>query len=74
HAPTWVSLICLIIVFCNETLWYSIVSFAFSIEKSQNFYFSAKPWIDRIMALVLGAIGVKLILDALQIAGRYVDV
>ncbi|MEH6545694.1 MAG: LysE family transporter [Sneathiella sp.] len=74
HAPTWVSLICLIIVFCNETLWYSIVSFAFSIEKSQNFYFLAKTWIDRIIAFVLGAIGVKLILDALQIAGRYVDV
>ncbi|USG60373.1 LysE family translocator [Sneathiella marina] len=68
HAPTWVSLVCLIIVFFNETLWYSIVAFAFSIRKSQNFYYRAKTWMDRMMALILGAISLKLILDALRIA------
>ncbi len=63
-APFWVYAASIVIVFCNETLWYSLVSLAFSISPSRSAYLRAKAWIDRIMALALGAIGAKLVADA----------
>ncbi len=63
-APLWVYAASIAIVFCNETLWYSTVSLAFSLRRPRSAYQRAKLWIDRVMALALGAIGAKLVTDA----------
>jgi threonine efflux protein len=70
HAPLWVYVASLAIVFCNETIWYSAVSVALSNRRSRNLYLGAKSWIDRIMGAALGTIGVKLIASAFDAAPR----
>jgi threonine/homoserine/homoserine lactone efflux protein len=65
-APGWVYFASVLIVFTNETVWYSIVSLVFSIQQSRNAYMRARCLIDRGMAVALGGIGGKLVVDAIQ--------
>ncbi|MET0313675.1 MAG: LysE family transporter [Hansschlegelia sp.] len=53
-------------LFVVEGLWYAVVALAFSAERPKAAYLRAKPVIDRIAGLVIGALGVRLLLDALS--------
>ncbi|MHA3915781.1 LysE family translocator [Halovulum sp. GXIMD14793] len=64
NSEYWVYLVSLVIVFLNETIWYTLVSFFFSIEKTRQTYLKLKAWIDRGMASALGLLGGGLVADA----------
>lgn len=64
NSTNWVYFVSVVIVFLNETIWYSLVSVFFSVEKTRRLYLRAKVWIDRVMALALGALGLGLAMDA----------
>lgn len=63
HAPLWVSCAAVLIVFINEAAWYALVSLLFSSPGPRGAYMRMKPSFDRVMAGVLGMIGMKLIAD-----------
>jgi threonine/homoserine/homoserine lactone efflux protein len=54
----------LINVFLVEAIWYLLVAVFFSGRAPRAAYLKAKPAVDRVMALLLGALGVKLLADA----------
>jgi threonine/homoserine/homoserine lactone efflux protein len=62
-APLWVSCTAVLIVLFNETAWFTLVSLLFSSSGPRGAYVRLKPSIDRVMAGVLGMIGMKLIAD-----------
>lgn len=62
--PLWLVGAILLIVFLNELIWYGLVTLLFSAHRPRAAYLSAKPWVDRIMSALLGALGVKLLVDA----------
>lgn len=63
-APLWVMISAIVIVFVNEIAWYTIVSLLFSARQPRDAYLRFKPSLDRVMASVLGMLGLKLIADA----------
>ena len=64
--PLWMSLALIAIVSLNEVWWYSAVSLFFGSGPIRNFYLKAKPWIDRVTGLFLGALGLRLLWSARQ--------
>lgn len=64
HAPTWVWIATIAMVLLNETAWYTIVALVFSAGPARRAYGGIKTWLDRAMAGILAAIGVKLLLDS----------
>lgn len=64
--PFWVSAAVLLIVFANETGWLAVVSCLFSSAGPRRAYLRLKRWIDRIMAVLLAAIGGRLVVDAAE--------
>ncbi len=64
HAPAWVWVATLAIVLFNETLWYTTLALSFSAAPVRRAYASVKVWLDRAVAGVLGALGLKLVLDS----------
>lgn len=62
--PTWVILAILAIVLFNELMWYTVVAVVFSSARPRAAYLRFKPILDRLIASLLGALGVRLILDA----------
>jgi threonine/homoserine/homoserine lactone efflux protein len=62
--PLWLIGVILLIVFLNEALWYGLVAILFSAERPRAAYLKAKPWVDGLMAALLGALGLKLLFDA----------
>jgi threonine/homoserine/homoserine lactone efflux protein len=54
------------LIFLIETGWYVIVALAFSADRPRAAYLGWKFWIDRIAGAVMGALGVRLIADALR--------
>lgn len=59
--PAWVKPVILAIVATNEIGWFIIVSLLFSSERPRQVYLGLKPKLDRVMALLLGLIGARLI-------------
>jgi len=51
------------LVFLIETGWYAAVAAVFSVGGARAAYLGAKAWIDRCASAVLGALGVRLILE-----------
>jgi len=64
NPPLWLDLAVPPLIFVQETSWYAIVALAFSSSRPRALYLRAKLWIDRAAGLVIGALGVRLILDA----------
>jgi threonine efflux protein len=62
-APGWVWAAALAIVLFNETLWYVTLALSFSSAPVRRAYARVRAWLDRAVAGVLGALGLKLILD-----------
>jgi len=50
-----------VIAFVIDFSWYAFVALSLSVEKSRRVYARAKVWLDRIIACLLGIIGIKLI-------------
>ncbi|TWA74284.1 threonine/homoserine/homoserine lactone efflux protein [Azospirillum brasilense] len=62
--PGWVLLALPPSVFLVEAGWYAIVAVAFSAGRPRAAYLRSKTWIDRLAASVIGALGVRLVVDA----------
>jgi threonine/homoserine/homoserine lactone efflux protein len=66
--PLWMLVVLPPLLFCTEFLWYAVVAFAFSSSKPRSAYLRTKRWIDRAAGAVVGALGVKLLLEGMQAA------
>jgi threonine/homoserine/homoserine lactone efflux protein len=62
--PLWMDLTLPPLIFLQETLWYAVVALMFSSARPRAFYLSAKLWIDRVAAAVIGVLGVRLLFEA----------
>ena len=62
--PLWLDLALPALIFVQETGWYALVALAFSSSRLRALYLGAKLWIDRFAGAVIGALGIRLILDA----------
>ncbi|MBB3264226.1 threonine/homoserine/homoserine lactone efflux protein [Azospirillum sp. OGB3] len=62
--PAWVLLALPPAVFLVETGWYAVVAVAFSAGRPRAAYLRSKAWIDRVAASVIGALGIRLVMDA----------
>jgi len=64
--PGWMFWTLLPLIFALEAGWYTIVALAFSASKPRALYLGAKLWIDRFAGGIVGALGGKLILEAVR--------
>jgi threonine/homoserine/homoserine lactone efflux protein len=65
-APHWLLLVLPPMIFAVEASWYAIVALAFSARRPRTAYLHAKKWIDRIAGAVMGALGLRLLLEGLR--------
>ena len=66
--PAWVFLILPLMIFAIEAGWYAVVALAFSAEGARAAYLRSKVLADRAAGAVMGALGVKLIVEAARSA------
>lgn len=52
-------------VFLVEVGWYTVVTMAFSSNRPRALYIGSKLWIDRVAGAIIGALGVRLVVDGL---------
>ena len=52
------------LVFLVEFGWYTIVALCFSSRVLREMYLRAKTWVDRVAAVAIGALGLRLIFTA----------
>ncbi|RCW80863.1 LysE family translocator [Phyllobacterium bourgognense] len=64
--PLWLLLALPPTLFCVEAGWYAVVAFAFSGSRARSAYIRLKQWIDRGAGMVMGALGIKLMVEALK--------
>ena len=62
--PLWLDLTLPALIFVQETAWYALVALAFSSSRPRALYLGAKSWIDRAAGAVIGALGIRLLLEA----------
>jgi threonine/homoserine/homoserine lactone efflux protein len=62
--PLWTTAALPLLVFCVEAGWYGAVALCFSSEAPRALYLRAKTGIDRLAALAVGALGLRLIATA----------
>lgn len=62
--PHWLLLALPPMIFIVEASWYAIVALAFSANKSRAVYLHSKTWIDRIAGAVMGALGLRLLMQS----------
>jgi threonine/homoserine/homoserine lactone efflux protein len=61
NVPWWMTLSLIAIVSFNEVWWYTAVSLFFGSGPIRRFYLRAKAWIDRVTAVFLGGLGLRLL-------------
>jgi RhtB (resistance to homoserine/threonine) family protein len=61
--PVWMIMILPPLIFLIETSWYAVVTFVFSSQRPRSAYVRAKAWIDRVTALVIGGLGLRLVYE-----------
>jgi len=54
------------LIFVIEAGWYAVVALAFSSERPRAAYLRSKFWIDRLAGAVMGALGVRLVVDTMR--------
>jgi threonine/homoserine/homoserine lactone efflux protein len=64
--PGWLPAVLLPSIFALETGWYVIVALGFSAARPRAAYARSKRWLDRIAGAVMGALGVRLIVETVQ--------
>jgi len=62
--PLWVSAVLPPAIFLIEAGWYALVAVAFSAGRPRAAYLRSKLWIDRAAGAVMGALGVRLVVEA----------
>jgi threonine/homoserine/homoserine lactone efflux protein len=62
--PLWLDLALPALIFVQETAWYALVALAFSSARPRALYLGAKGWLDRTAGAVIGALGIRLLLEA----------
>jgi threonine/homoserine/homoserine lactone efflux protein len=68
EVPLWMTLTLVVIVSFNEVWWYSVVALFFGSGRVRRFYIDAKKWLDRVTGLFLGALGLRLLWAARDVA------
>jgi threonine/homoserine/homoserine lactone efflux protein len=63
HPPLWMCLALPPLILLVEAGWYLVVALAFSSARPRAAYLRSKRWVDRLAGSVMGALGVRLILD-----------
>lgn len=66
QVPLWMTIVLIAMVSLNEVWWYSLVALFFGSGPVRGFYLGAKIWIDRVVGLFLGAVGLKLLWSAIS--------
>ena len=66
QVPLWMTVALIAMVSLNEVWWYSLVALFFGSGPVRGFYLAAKTWIDRVVGLFLGAVGLKLLWAAIS--------
>jgi threonine/homoserine/homoserine lactone efflux protein len=69
HVPAWMLLAIPPIQFVIESSWYAFVAMVMSSPAPRSVYLRAQTWIDRAAGCVLGALGLRLILEGAKEAG-----
>ena len=69
HVPAWMLLAIPPIQFVVEASWYTFVAMVMSSPAPRSVYLRAQTWIDRAAGCVLGALGLRLILEGAKEAG-----
>ena len=69
HVPAWMLLAIPPIQFVVESSWYTFVAMVMSSPAPRSVYLRAQTWIDRAAGCVLGALGLRLILEGAKEAG-----
>ncbi len=64
--PLWLLFALPPMLFCVEAGWYAVVAFAFSGSRARLIYGRLKLWIDRGAGAVMGALGLKLMVEAFK--------
>jgi threonine/homoserine/homoserine lactone efflux protein len=64
NPPLWMMLTLLVLVGLNELWWYVAVALFFGTGPVRKTYLAAKTWIDRVTAVFLGAVGLRLMWSA----------
>ncbi len=64
--PLWLLFALPPMLFCVEAGWYAVVAVAFSGSRARSVYVRLKLWIDRGAGAVMGALGLKLMVEALK--------
>jgi threonine/homoserine/homoserine lactone efflux protein len=62
--PLWMCLVLPPLILLVEAGWYVVVALAFSSALPRAAYLRSKRWIDRLAGSVMGALGVRLIVDS----------
>jgi threonine efflux protein len=65
--PHWLLLALPPMIFVVEASWYAIVALVFSARQPRAAYLHSKRWIDRIAGAVMGALGVRLLVEGLRV-------
>jgi threonine/homoserine/homoserine lactone efflux protein len=69
RVPVWMLLAIPPIQFVIESSWYAFVAVVMSSPAPRSVYLRARTWIDRAAGCVLGALGLRLILEGAKQAG-----
>ncbi|WAJ28292.1 LysE family translocator [Antarcticirhabdus aurantiaca] len=64
-APAWLVLSLPLQVLALEASWYAVVASAFSARRPRSAYLRSKTWVDRAAGAVMGALGTRLLSEAL---------
>jgi threonine/homoserine/homoserine lactone efflux protein len=64
--PLWMVLALPPLIFLVEAGWYTLVALAFSAGRPRALYLGSKRWIDRTAGVVMGALGLRLVAEALR--------
>jgi threonine efflux protein len=64
--PLWLLFALPPMLFCIEAGWYAVVAFVFSGSRARQIYARLKLWIDRGAGAVMGALGLKLMVEAIK--------
>lgn len=65
HPAHWLLIVLPPTIFLVEAGWYAIVTLAFSSSGPRAAYLRLKTWVDRAAGAVLGALGARLLIDAI---------
>lgn len=65
EAPVWFYVIIVVSVFITEFVWFSFITFSLAIPRNFVLFTRFKPWIDRIVGMVLFLIGSRLLIGSL---------